>query len=110
MANLTESAENAEKHFFRGNEIQFDEATSQWHYLDGGLVESNWQSRPCGKCGLRFSSQGHDPCIANLIGVTNACCGHGIEDDAYVQLENGDLHTGAFAIETQKRLLERKGG
>lgn len=42
----------------------------------------------CGKCGQKFITENHesyDPCIKQLPGVMNACCGHGVTKDAYVQ-------------------------
>lgn len=51
--------------------------------------------RRCGFCGEQATPDGHDPCIANLPGVTNACCGHGI-DEGYVQFENGVVIRGWF--------------
>lgn len=43
--------------------------------------------RPCKKCGKMPSENGHDACIENLPNVTNACCGHGNDENAYVILE-----------------------
>ena len=52
--------------------------------------------RPCIKCGLNSKDfGGHDPCIANLPGVLNACCGHGTEK-GYVQFKNGQIIDGYF--------------
>jgi hypothetical protein len=56
------------------------------YYFDGDGVprycdnheEVDWDNtRPCRKCGGLRTPEGHDPCIANLPGVTAACCGHG---------------------------------
>lgn len=33
---------------------------------------------PCDICGKRSTAKGHDPGMANLPGVVNACCGHGL--------------------------------
>jgi hypothetical protein len=51
----------------------------------------------CTKRGRRRTAQGHDPCIANLPGVKNACCGHGIEP-GYIQFENGITIRGDFEV------------
>jgi len=40
----------------------------------------------------------HDPCIKNLPGVMNACCGHGVED-GYIQFEDGRVIHGKFNVE-----------
>lgn len=44
--------------------------------------------RPCPKCQEFPNEKGHDPCIANLPGVKNACCGHGVEP-GYIAFDNG---------------------
>lgn len=46
---------------------------------------------------MKYPSNGHDPCIANLPGITDACCGHGKE--GYLGFENGIVIRGKFAIE-----------
>jgi hypothetical protein len=56
-------------------------------WLDGTL--------PCENCGLCRTSEKHDPCIANLPGVLNACCGHGYRD-GYVHFENGMVLRGRW--------------
>lgn len=35
-------------------------------------------SKPCRLCHRIRCPNGHDPCIANLPGLINACCGHGV--------------------------------
>lgn len=50
---------------------------------------------PCASCGEKRTSEGHDPCIANLPGVTNACCGHGLIQ-GYVQFSSGKVIRGDF--------------
>jgi hypothetical protein len=50
---------------------------------------------PCPMCGLRRSGSGVDyyvdPCIGRpLQGVAQACCGHGQEERAYVDLKADD--------------------
>jgi hypothetical protein len=42
----------------------------------------------CHRCGLSPTRKGHDPCLADLPGVINACCGHGVTF-AYATLSNG---------------------
>ena len=84
----------------RGHAMWFDESVKEWRYMDGALVKENWQHRPCGKCGEHFTSDGHDPCIANLPNVQNACCGHGNESDAYIQFCDRRYVSGREAIES----------
>jgi len=65
------------------------------------------RKRPCAKCGLKRPPSGHDPCIENLPGVGQACCGHGVEE-GYIYFLNGTILRGKFEIEsvaeTDKRL------
>lgn len=51
--------------------------------------------RRCPLCGEMPTPEGHDPCIANLPGVTAACCGHGVEP-GYVTFETGHRIRGEF--------------
>jgi hypothetical protein len=41
----------------------------------------------CDNCGLPPTRKRHDPCLADLPGVINACCGHG-HTFAYATLAN----------------------
>lgn len=43
--------------------------------------------RVCAHCGLGYGASLHDPCLGELPGVLEACCGHGDPSAAYV------LHT-----------------
>lgn len=52
--------------------------------------------RPCLGCGARIKSGMHDPCIADLPGTYQACCGHGLDcapksgrPNGYVALKDG---------------------
>ena len=49
----------------------------------------------CPKCGKKATKEGHDPCLANLPGVTNACCGHGVTE-GYIAFEDGTVIRGYF--------------
>ena len=60
--------------------------------------------RPCGICNKHFTPEGHDPCLGTLIGVKNACCGHGEISGAYIQFWNNDRVAGKAAIELQSAL------
>ena len=75
-------------------------------YLDGFHLrysDNNEQATPenvrdCPKCGLNPKDfNGHDPCIADLPGVRNACCGHGVEP-GFIQFDNGMFIEGSFKI------------
>lgn len=82
--------------------MHFDESADVWRYDDDGTkVSDGWRDRPCGKCGEAFVEDGHDPCIANLPGVMNACCGHGY-DTPYVQFWDDSCVRGVEALEFQR--------
>lgn len=77
----------------RGHEIGYSARKKQWVYCDTNKEYDD--SRSCIKCGLYATEEGHDPCIAYLEGVKNACCGHGVKE-GYVQLINGLTIRGQF--------------
>ena len=82
---------------YRGNDIIFKD--SRWIYKDTGLnVEENHLYMPCGNCGRESTDEGHDACLGSLIGVMNACCGHGEVNEAYVQFLDGKCISGEDAI------------
>lgn len=55
------------------------------------------ETRPCGYCLQENTPEGHDGCIGELMGVMNACCGHGEIKSAYVQYTDGYTVRGAMA-------------
>jgi hypothetical protein len=59
---------------------------------------TNKRKRICAKCRQPRSKQGHDPCIANLPGVLDACCGHGV-GDGYIMFVDGRIIRGPFTVE-----------
>lgn len=70
-----------------------------WVYCDTNEKYDYNNRRPCLKCNLKPTKDHHDPCIANLEGVKNACCGHGVVH-GYVQFENGIVIRGFFENNT----------
>ncbi|TRZ80523.1 hypothetical protein D4R86_04185 [bacterium] len=68
-----------------GHKIIWNNTKRNWCYENGEVAKKD---RPCPKCGRLPTKEGHDHCIANLPGVKNACCGHGITD-GYIQFKNG---------------------
>ena len=58
--------------------------------------------RICDRCDKEVPNEGPDPCIGNLPGVSNACCGHGDPAKAYVQFTNGIVLRGFYKIEPDK--------
>jgi hypothetical protein len=79
------------KSYDMGHEIIY--LGDRWCYADN--EQDTYHQRPCKKCGLFKTPEGHDPCIANLDGVRNACCGHGVTE-GYVQFDNGLVIRGYF--------------
>ena len=55
----------------------------------------------CAKCGFLPTEEGHDGCLGTLDEniVMNACCGHGLDRQAYVQYWNGEYVRGEIALE-----------
>ena len=80
-----------------------------WRFEDTG-EESIYESRQrkCPRCKRFRTKHGHDPCIANLPGVRNACCGHGVAR-GYIQFENGTAIR-FEALEVDAKLRERANG
>lgn len=69
---------------WRGNKIT-ELPCGQWYYDDTGEIVSHNPDRACGYCGLSNTVDGHDGCLGYIRGALNACCGHGIESDRYIQ-------------------------
>lgn len=83
----------------RGHLMYFDK--HEWRYSDNGNRVADC-GRVCGVCEKPQTEQGHDPCIANLPGVQNACCGHGVVAEAYVQFEDLRGKSAVDFFESQK--------
>lgn len=80
----------------RGNKTEF--INNEWVYSDTKQpVALNHKERPCGNCGKDRSVEGHDACLGTLIGLMNACCGHGNIEEAYVQFWDGECIHGKDA-------------
>lgn len=81
----------------RGHRIHFE--SGRWVYSDTSEpTEKMHKKRPCGQCGEYATEDGHDACIGTLQGVMNACCGHGLIEEAYVQFWNRTTIHGYDAI------------
>lgn len=85
----------------------------RWVYEDtGARAGFGFEVRPCKKCGLIFegSNTGDaDPCLGELPGVNNACCGHGVRSKSYVRFENGTVLKG-FIVEKSPNQTAKSGG
>lgn len=82
---------------FRGYIIE--QNCGKWIFADTGLsTEETWINRPCGTCGLYNTKEGYDGCIGKLDDVINACCGHGEQEEAYIQFSDHSELRGKDAI------------
>ena len=86
----------AARSYFRGHPIVW--VDEKWVYKDTSKEAGfNGEVRPCKKCGALFegSNEGDaDPCLGELPGADNACCGHGVPSQAYIRFTNGVAVTG----------------
>ncbi|MCK5018764.1 MAG: hypothetical protein KAS32_17005 [Candidatus Peribacteraceae bacterium] len=81
---------------FRGYEIEW--VDGEWYFCDTDkLVEETHADRPCGYCRKEDTKEGHDGCLSVLPGLMNACCGHGVDSEAYVQFLDGTIIGGDSA-------------
>lgn len=80
-----------------------------WVYADTGEPTAG-SKRPCGRCHKQSTAEGHDACLGTLAGVMNACCGHGDDRMAYVQMNGGSTLRGPDALEFFADVLRRTEG
>ncbi len=81
--------------FLSGSEA--DDGIEKWVYEDT-RTPTEGNPRPCGHCKKDDTTEGHDGCLGTLPGVNNACCGHGVRKESYIQFENG-MGVRGFIIE-----------
>lgn len=79
----------------RGHGIVF--IKGEWLYNDTKIPTIN-NERDCGECERSDTVDGHDGCIGTLPNVMNACCGHGIISEAYIQYWDGHCLRGQDAF------------
>ncbi len=88
--------------YFRGHPIVRDEHNKCWRYEDTRAIAGfGFEVRPCKRCGRQFegSNVGEaDPCLGELPGVDNACCGHGARKNAYIRFTSGVVLTGFDSV------------
>lgn len=81
-----------------GHDIEY--VNGDWVYSDTKESTINQHgTRSCSHCEKFCTPEGHDACLGTLPGVTNACCGHGVLNDAYVQIGSGKVVLGETAVE-----------
>lgn len=75
----------------RGHWLLYDEITKEWYFESTGEKYSDEldMNLICPKCNMKPHSNGHDACMVNVPNVEYACCGHGIENQAYLKYNDG---------------------
>ena len=89
----------------RGHNIVFID--DEWVYEDTRTPTVD-NERHCGHCKKPKTEEGYDSCLGTLPNVMNACCGHGQDDEAYIQYPDGSDIRGKDAIDIIKYLKLRQ--
>lgn len=90
------------KSHWRGHNIEF--LKDEWVYSDTKeLVSDTHNDRACSYCDLPATKEGHDGCLGTLEDVRNACCGHGVTKEVYVQFTDGSSVRGEDAMVVLKQ-------
>ena len=78
-----------ERAFFRGHPVEW--RYFRWVYSDDltPLPATGGKRRPCKRCGVDWPIELEDGCLGRLPGVDNACCGHGVQGEAFIRFTNG---------------------
>jgi len=94
-----------------GRKIRFDEDIDEWVYAYDLSLVFDETSPPgkCPRCGRMPTAEGHDACIANLPGIINACCGHGVKDPRYFPYVMFEDKTVLRGKEAEKWIKENNG-
>ena len=91
----------------RGHEIEF--LNNEWIYSDTKeTTVSAFRDRPCGRCNEHNTPEDHDACLGTLKGIMNACCGHGVASEAYVQFLDGFSIRGKDAVDVLEILKKHR--
>lgn len=89
-----------QRSYFRGHPIIF--INNKWVFEDNYELlpgyGGNPKPRACKKCGSKHEMHESDSCLGDLPGVDNACCGHGVREQAYIRFTNGTIVRG-FEVE-----------
>lgn len=81
----------------RGHDIEAYN-NEKWLFSDSRKLVSENININCGNCGEESTVEGHDGCLGTIPNIMNACCGHGVESECYVQFLNGRCISGKEAI------------
>jgi hypothetical protein len=91
----------------RGRE-KYRTRSGKWFYEDTDEPTAD-NPRSCGHCGKERTKEGHDGCLGNLGGnVMNACCGHGVGSEAYIQFKGGRRIDGGVALDWVQRRIDNE--
>lgn len=89
---------------FRGYDIEVNEY-QEWVFSDTQKpISEDKNIRPCKHCNQIDTKEGYDGCLGHLKGVMNACCGHGVDSDAYIQFLDGECLRGYSALIVAREL------
>lgn len=85
------------KSSWRGHPIHIK--NEDWVYTQTNKLVSEDIHKECNFCGKGNTVDDHDGCLGTLPNVMNACCGHGVIEDAYVQFPDDSCIRGQEAID-----------
>ncbi len=71
---------------WRGHKIKLKKGV--WLYNDTNKPVRDNINISCGFCGRPKTKEGYDACLGTIPGIMNACCGHGNNEEAYIQFSN----------------------
>lgn len=94
---------------FRGHEIAWRGKVCVFVDTGDGVAEA-WEALPCGHCLQHNTPEGHDACLGTIPGAINACCGHGVVSEAYIQFEDGSRISGVDALAFARKIAPEFGG
>lgn len=71
--------------YLRGHFIVKSADSDDW-YFDASHKKVDFDNEPdCIKCNQPPTAEGYDACLGYIPGALAACCGHGIENLAYIK-------------------------
>lgn len=89
----------------RGHPIEL--SNGEYIYTDTQTPTAG-NERDCGHCGKPNTKEGYDGCLGKLPKIMSACCGHGEENEAYLQSFLRVVTRGKQAIKLINKQKERE--
>ena len=83
------------KYKLRGHDVEVVDEMYVFSDTKELVIES--PRRSCNNCNKERTEEGHDACLGALPLVSNACCGHGVISETYIQFFNFICIRGQFA-------------